>query len=107
MLNLQYWQHWCDQRGCDRPVTFKGLVGSLKILEKKVGKLRAATLVQLGFFFDDHYEIPGVGLVLLDQSSPNDRLFLGQASVLHWVSLNDKKINDQLRSIGVLGWWNS
>jgi hypothetical protein len=82
-------------------------MGSLKTLEPFVGKRQAAALTQLGFFFHEHYEIPGVGLVLIDQASPTVSLYLGQASVLHWILLQDNLINAQLRSLGVLGWWEA
>jgi len=107
LLNTQYWVNWAHLNGRQKPIIRKDVTGSLRALEPFVGKVQAAALTQLGFYFDNKYEIPGVGLVLLDQASPTDSLYIGQASVLHWIKLDDKDINSQLRSFGILSWWES
>ncbi len=106
-VNMPYWRQWARDNDRVIPQRPKEFVGSLKLLTPYVGKQQAAALIQLGFVFNEPYEIPGVGLVLLDQASPKNALYLGQASVLHWISLNDERINNKLRSLGILSWWTS
>jgi len=103
-LNTSWWKQWARESNKNVPVSHKGFLGSLKTLEPYVGKRHSAALTQMGFIFDEHFEIPGVGLVLLDQN-PAQTLYFGQASALHWLSLDDPKINNSLRSLGVLQWW--
>lgn len=106
MLNLRWWRQWAKDNDRTKPEYHHDYTGSLRALEKVVGKNQAASMVCLGFLFDQHYEIPGVSLVLLDQTQ-DENLYFGQATVLHWVSLNDEKINSKLRSMGILSWWKA
>jgi len=104
-LNVAWWKHWAREHGAETlPESHTGFMGSLKTLTPYVGKAHAASLVHLGFLFKEPFQIPGVGLVLVDQV-PDDKLYLGQASALHWLSLNDPTINAKLRSLGILQWW--
>lgn len=100
--DFRTWRQWAKADGREMPEYRNDFAGALKALTPFVGKLEAAAMTQLGFIFDEPYEIPGVRLVRLDQ-----RMYLGQAPVLHWLSLNDEKVNSKLRSIGILSWWTS
>lgn len=104
-INTGWWKHWAREHDASRmPESHTGFMGSLKTLTPYVGKTHAASLVQLGFLFEEPFQIPGVGLVLVDQV-PAQKLYLGQASALHWLSLNDPTINAKLRSLGISQWW--
>lgn len=107
IINLNWWRDWARANGKDVPSPNRDYIAALKLLGSRLGKTGAASVVQLGFLFDAHYEIPGVGLMLLDESSMNEHLYFGQASVLHWVSLNNPEVNKKLRSMGILAWWTS
>ena len=107
VVNQRWWRQWAKDNGRKKPEFTNDYVGSLRALTPFVGKVQAATLIHLAFTFEEHFEIPGVGLVLLDQAPPNISLYIGQASVLHWVSLNDQQINSKLRSMGILSWWTA
>lgn len=106
-LNVSWWKHWARECGSDKlPVSSTGFMGSLKTLTPYIGKKHAASLVHLGFLFKEPFQIPGVGLVQLDQIS-NEKLYFGQAPALHWLALNDPTVNSALRSLGISQWWST
>lgn len=108
VMNIEPWVIWAKKHNCKRPGSGASIIGMLRILDPIVGKKQAAALTHLGLYFDHFKEIPNVGLVCLDRAPQTDvKLYLGQASVLHWIQLDDPEINKHLRSVGILGWWES